>query len=401
MRPRQILLYGLAVTALMTALLVTDAVPAMVVAFFAMGLGMILSYYIALSQKRGNIIGEIETQNRILEKIQSEIETKGALRQLCTWTSWLVRSEDSLLWLEGSGVIAETTPGSGADWVTLAEGIDYKSQVFQMDKQMAASQKEAPVSRDWEEMLVVNDCMRDGRRLALFLINPQQKAVQDAILFRILHDTRYLLERSMGSRGVIDEYKMLVNIAVNGTELGDTAFTGHGERVQRVAMLLGRRLRLQEEEMKILEYASLLHDIGKAAGIEEEGAGRTDEPEPGDTDIDLEQAVPKDHASRGAELIPENDWWLQVKEAVKYHHERYDGSGYPEGLTQYDIPLCARIIAVADVYDALTVLAPEEECLDAAAAVAAIKKATGIWFDPLVVVALEEESAALVGDRTP
>jgi len=89
-------------------------------------------------------------------------------------------------------------------------------------------------------------------------------------------------------------------------------------------------------------------------------------------------------------LIPAVGIFEQVREAVEYHHERYDGSGYPLGLSQTDIPFLARIIAVADVYDAVTRLCSEEERLDHQTALGVIKKATGTIFDPLVVVALEE-----------
>lgn len=397
MKPRQIVLIGLVITALCTALLVTDYIPVLVVAFFALALGMILSYYMALSQQRGNMIGLIDTRDRILEKIMEQNDIRDAMRQLCTWSNWLAGGEDALLWLEGQGVLAETNPGGGDEWTALAEGIEYGSTVFQLSSQKAVKYLPELPQPSWHDLMVINDTLTDGRRLVLFLINPGQESNQDMVLLRLLRDTRYLLERDFRAQEAKLEHKKLAAIAVNATEVGG-AFKGHGERVQVMALALGHRLGLEEEEIKVLEYAALLHDIGKfnevgeSAAQEEQAFIEVREHE--------EEVVASDHASLGAGLIPDSGFWLDVRQAVLSHHERFDGSGFPQGSQKYDIPLAARIIAVADVFDALTVLAPEEERLKAPAALAAIKRATGIWFDPLVVVALEEidfQSALSIG----
>ncbi|MGI6235742.1 MAG: HD-GYP domain-containing protein, partial [Christensenellales bacterium] len=91
------------------------------------------------------------------------------------------------------------------------------------------------------------------------------------------------------------------------------------------------------------------------------------------------------------------DEWNMMREAVQSHHERYDGSGFPEGKRMTDIPFLARILAVADILDGLTALPPEEERLSLPAACQVIQKATGSGFDPLVVVALSEVREELQG----
>ena len=146
-------------------------------------------------------------------------------------------------------------------------------------------------------------------------------------------------------------------------------FKGHGERVAVIADLLGRQLGLDEQEKRALHYAALLHDIGRA-----KPAAGADE----------------DHPGQGAHAFPAGDEWNVMREAIKYHHERYDGSGFPEGKRMTEIPFFARIIAVADILDGLTALAPEEERLPLPIACQVIRKATGSSFDPLAVVALSE-----------
>ena len=104
------------------------------------------------------------------------------------------------------------------------------------------------------------------------------------------------------------------------------------------------------------------------------------------------------HASLGQLLIPVTPSLAAIKSAIYHHHERYDGSGYPLGLKHTDIPLAARIIAVADMYDALTALAPDEDRCEHHQALQIIKKAIGTQFDPLVVVAFEEVAWQLEQD---
>ncbi|MDD4637559.1 MAG: HD domain-containing protein, partial [Bacteroidales bacterium] len=141
---------------------------------------------------------------------------------------------------------------------------------------------------------------------------------------------------------------------------------------------------LDEKEMKALRYAALLHDIGRFVNIanEEIEAAEASESEP--------PAKVDRHSIIAADSLPQEGIFQGIREGILCHHERYDGSGYPKGLARTEIPWNARIIAVADIYDAMTRLCPEEERLDHNSAIKEIKKAMGSLLDPLVVVVLEE-----------
>ncbi|MGI5921155.1 MAG: GAF and HD-GYP domain-containing protein [Syntrophomonadaceae bacterium] len=171
-------------------------------------------------------------------------------------------------------------------------------------------------------------------------------------------------------------FKTTIKSITGAIEQRQEGFTGHAARVAAISVLLGQKLGLSGQELQELEYSALLHDIGKivipATTAEEE------EPE-----FD-------GHPVWGADIFPADEFFTPIKENIRYHHERYNGSGFPTGRSKNDIPLPARIIAVADFYDALTRLCPEEERLLPHQAVEVIKKATGTLLDPLVVVALEE-----------
>lgn len=167
-------------------------------------------------------------------------------------------------------------------------------------------------------------------------------------------------------------WQELVYILVDALEKNSPLFIGHGKRVERIAALLGERLGLSDGEKEVLALAALLHDVGRSIPHEEDEEGKDK------------------HAVYGAELFPTEGVLGEVRKAIYHHHERYDGSGMPEGLKYEEIPFISRIIAVADVYDAVVYINREGEELNHALGRAVIKKATGTLFDPLVVAAMEE-----------
>ncbi|HEY8490421.1 MAG TPA: HD-GYP domain-containing protein [Dehalococcoidia bacterium] len=139
-----------------------------------------------------------------------------------------------------------------------------------------------------------------------------------------------------------------VGALVAATEVKDPYLRGHAQRVCRLAVLIGRELHLPDSQLRAVAAAALLHDVGKI-GIPDAVLQK-----PGALDPQ-EFAELKHHTTRGYHITAQiPSLGRRVADAVKYHHERLDGSGYPDGLQGDQIPLEARIVAVADVYDALT-----------------------------------------------
>ncbi|NMC96746.1 MAG: HD-GYP domain-containing protein, partial [Deltaproteobacteria bacterium] len=122
---------------------------------------------------------------------------------------------------------------------------------------------------------------------------------------------------------------------------------GHSERVTKFAEAIGHNLHFNEDEMRALTISAILHDIGKIAVPEQilDKPGKL---------TDEEFAVVKKHPQAGADIISSIPSYESILEGIVHHHERWDGKGYPKGLHEKDIPLIARIICIADVYDALT-----------------------------------------------
>ncbi len=128
--------------------------------------------------------------------------------------------------------------------------------------------------------------------------------------------------------------------------LKDNYTRGHCERVANYAEALGHALGMNEEELENLILAANLHDIGKIA-LPDAVITKTDKLN------DLEFNLMKKHVELGATLLPANQLGY-LKDAVRAHHEKYDGSGYPDGLKGEQIPLLAQILAIADSFDAMT-----------------------------------------------
>jgi len=180
-----------------------------------------------------------------------------------------------------------------------------------------------------------------------------------------------------------DVYLSTIRSLVNALEARDHYTYGHSERVARYAVAIGRKLRLPEDQLELLEYVGLLHDIGKI-GIRDAVLNK-----PGRFKAE-EHAEMRRHAEIGADLISDVRILGRGAAWVRHHHERYDGGGYPDGLRGEEIPLGARIVAVADAYDAMTSSRPYKETKDRKASIEELRRCSGTQFDPKCVEAFIE-----------
>ncbi|NUR98988.1 MAG: HD-GYP domain-containing protein [Kribbellaceae bacterium] len=130
-------------------------------------------------------------------------------------------------------------------------------------------------------------------------------------------------------------------------ETKDLYTRGHSERVSAGVGMLGRQLKLNDDRQQALEHAGLLHDVGKV------GVPTSIIQKPGRLE-DFEMDAIRLHPARGVELIGNIPFLEEVKSAVLHHHEKYDGTGYPAGLSGENIPYFARIIGIVDAFDSLT-----------------------------------------------
>jgi putative nucleotidyltransferase with HDIG domain len=163
-------------------------------------------------------------------------------------------------------------------------------------------------------------------------------------------------------------------------ELKDHYTGEHVENTVHFAIGVARELNLPKEDVELIKQAAMLHDLGKI-GISESillKKGKLNKKEFDEI---------KSHPQIGADIIRPIQFLHDLIPFIFYHHERWDGKGYPAGIKGEDIPLGARIIAIADVYQALTSDRPYHQAFSKKAAIDIIKRSSGTQFDPRIVSA--------------
>ena len=171
--------------------------------------------------------------------------------------------------------------------------------------------------------------------------------------------------------------KTIMTIAY-AVDARDVRTSEHSRRVSEYSVLLARAMGFSEEECENLRKAARMHDIGKIGipdSILNKPARLTDE----------EYAEMKTHVTRGAEILKDITVIEHVVDGARYHHERYDGRGYPDGLKGEEIPLYGRIIGVADAFDAMTANRVYRKQMDFGYVLEEMRKGRGTQFDPEIV----------------
>ena len=184
------------------------------------------------------------------------------------------------------------------------------------------------------------------------------------------------------------ELEEKLELMVKSIEARDPYTSGHSRRVSEYASTIAREVGLQVKDIDAIRRAALLHDVGK---IYEEFAPLLRK----QTKLTPEERiVMQTHVVRSAELLsPVTKFKGAIIEAIKHHHENYDGTGYPDGLVGDQIPLGARIIMIADTMDAMTTDRPYRRALTLEHAVGELRKHAGRQFDPRLVELVSKSRA--------
>lgn len=158
-------------------------------------------------------------------------------------------------------------------------------------------------------------------------------------------------------------------------EAKDPYTRGHSDRVSELSVLIGKKMGLDENTLHTLKIGGLFHDIGKI-GIPDSILLKESKLD------DEEYSQIKNHPTIGSHMLGDADIFKDIIPMVKHHHERFDGRGYPSQLSGHDIPLIARIAAVADTFDAMTSKRTYRDALPIEVVISEFEKCSGSQFDP-------------------
>jgi len=199
------------------------------------------------------------------------------------------------------------------------------------------------------------------------LIGERTSRLQEA--YRVLKKTR------------LDSVKVLVE----AIDAKDPYTRGHSNRVSKISVEVAAQFGFTEDQLEILEYGALLHDIGKI-GIKDEILQK-----PGRLSSKEYQHI-QEHPLIGVKIVEGVEFFRDKIPMIRNHHERFDGSGYPDGLVGEAIPLEARIVSIADAFDAMTSLRPHRRAMPLEDALMEMGKGRGTQFDPhFLEIFLEEK----------
>jgi HD-GYP domain-containing protein (c-di-GMP phosphodiesterase class II) len=204
---------------------------------------------------------------------------------------------------------------------------------------------------------------------------------EDLSLFTSLADQAAIaLDNSRLYRELEEMFFQTADSLADAIEQRDPYTGGHTQRVTLYSQAIGKYLQLKPSERKWLKITSVLHDIGKI-GIEDHILKKPERLSP------QEFEMIKRHSEIGAKIVEHIRQLKEVIPGVKYHHEQVNGKGYPDGLMGKDIPVLAKIVAVADTYDAMTTDRPYRKAMEKEEAIEELKRCSGTQLDKEVVEA--------------
>lgn len=227
--------------------------------------------------------------------------------------------------------------------------------------------------KEIKDLSVQGYCEKNDRlnQLPLF-VETAVKSIDQMKMIKTMNE-----ELLSSKEQLVKSYLESIEILRYTVEAKDTYTRGHSERVSEYSVLIGKKLGLSQADLKTLKIGGLFHDIGKI-GIPDSILLKTDKL----TQDEYNEI--KKHPIIGKNILSNAAIFQDIIPIVLYHHERYDGKGYPEGLENNEIPLLAKIVCVADAFDAMTSRRSYRQKLNFDYVKNEIKSKSGTQFDPVI-----------------
>jgi len=303
-------------------------------------------------------VGELRTLYEASQTITSSLDLDETLETIVNMTRVIINASSSAIRLldEESEELRSKVAGEA---LHVAETTDNGSGGSQLNTPLMIGDRTIGFFELGKEVGQFNE---EEKRMMRTLAGQAAIAIENSRLFDHTQRTYYETIRALAE----------------ALEARDAYTRGHSERVTRYAMAIAQELGLPPDALKVIEHAGLLHDIGKI-GISDTILNKPTKLSAAD------RKIIEHHPLFGDTILGPIKFLHQVQIVVKHHHERYDGTGYPDKLAGEDIPLSARIVCVADSFDAMTSDRPYRPALHRVTAVAELEKNKGGQFDPKLV----------------
>jgi HD-GYP domain-containing protein (c-di-GMP phosphodiesterase class II) len=241
--------------------------------------------------------------------------------------------------------------------------------------------REAPSGINWKSAIACPIKLESSPAWVIGVFFPNHTNADESdltLLERAISILEPLLRRWEDQSVRLTAFRDIARAIASAVDARDPHLVGHGGRVSEFAAAIARVHGLNRDFIERLSIAGLLHDVGRL-GIPESVMSK-----PGPLTPE-EFRVIRAHAGLSEKFLDRVDYLADVLPAIRHHHERYDGAGYPEGIEGDEIPLAARILCVADAFDAMTSPRPFRAPMTDADAIAELKKESGSQFDPIIV----------------
>lgn len=251
---------------------------------------------------------------------------------------------------------------------------------LKIDKEPAETATLPPLAFRYVVPLCWDD-LKFGAIIIASVNEPEHISSKLAMLSSIVGQTHIALTNTKLYSDMKENYIRTIKALAIAVDAKDTYTHGHSENVMNIAESIARELSIDDEMVSIIRDAGLLHDIGKI-GIPGYILNK-----PGPLTYEEFNGIMKTHSTLGANIVRDVPFLRDLYKLILYHHEHYDGNGYPDGLKGEQIPLGARILHVADAFEAMTSDRPYRMSLGQGEALHRLSEGSGTQFDPAIIAA--------------
>jgi len=251
---------------------------------------------------------------------------------------------------------------------------------LKLDKEQTETSELPPLAFRYVIPLCWDD-LRFGAVIIAAVKEPEHISGKLAMLSSIIGQTHIALTNTKLYSDMKENYIRTIKALAIAVDAKDTYTHGHSENVMNIAESIARELSMDDEMISTIRDAGLLHDIGKI-GIPGYILNK-----PGPLTYEEFNGIMKTHSTLGANIVRDVPFLRDLYKLILYHHEHYDGNGYPDGLKGEQIPLGARILHVADAFEAMTSDRPYRMSLGQSEAIKRLSEGSGTQFDPAIIAA--------------